>query len=778
MIGNDCPVTSLSLYEVTDNEFSEKINQGAYWDVIKCMSELADDHECYTGVLENFECLQSEENKFIFSVSALNVFIQNNFTGPLFSSEIIDSIASYDKNTCKELSTINNGMYPLVKCTLLFKLCMRYFEPTDKSSITNLLFNIRILYIKQMLLEEKCTHLFEEIEKNVTSVMDHSKFEDLSSEVKCRIHTEFGFIYLYYEQFSKSRKCIDDAMSLIGFSFHLTGALGKRTKYQENATAQLKVETVIERNISDVAPLENEPQAIDLNDDTLLENISFNDKNAENYVNNLTAPFLLHTASLKLRDNSLDEMLREEVIAFVEAIIEGHTFSYCISAHAYLIRSRLEKSSIRRLCRCMEQLEEVVKGFDCKKTCSRTGSLFLSGLPPMWCQQKLLAELYTAVGSHKNALDVYETLQMVEEQVAALIGSGRYEAAEKLTRSLLAEGETPKLYCILGDTTQDIAHYEKAWELSSQSSARAMKSLGYHYFNVKELPKALECFLKSLDCNYLQAGVWFTAGCTALAIPDYKTAIRCFRQSIQVDDESAQAWSNLGAAYERTEEVAKAFNCYKEAAKHAYNNWKVWDNYLCAAARVKHLPTVLFAYRKILDMDQKYCDKRILNCLVAAVRDNVTSSCGKPGTSFYNSVLDLFKYASTKVTTNFDMWRAYAALHLDVVGKEDISEGVDYLIKAYHAASLFIEKSMDDFLKCTECSAQLYKYIISEDKNSPTYVTHLQSLKTILQVLITKGNRLAVTFSEDDEDAKTAISEYLSEARDNLEKVEEAQLYV
>ena len=154
---------------------------------------------------------------------------------------------------------------------------------------------------------------------------------------------------------------METAKKLIGFNFNLTGALGKRTKYQERALPQLRVETIIEENITDNTPLENEPQTIDLNDDTLLEKISFEDKNVQNSVTNLTAPFLLHTAALKLKDNVLEEMLREEVIAFLEGIIEGKTFSYCIATHAYFLRSRLEKTSIRRLSRCMEQLVQPLR---------------------------------------------------------------------------------------------------------------------------------------------------------------------------------------------------------------------------------------------------------------------------------------------------------------------------------------------------------------------------------------------------------------------------------
>ena len=200
MIGNETLITSLSLYEISHSDFSDKIKQGAYWEVIKHISELPDDHKCYSSALETFNSLQSEETQFIFAVSALNVFIQNNFPGPLFDSKLIESIAAADFETCKTFSTLNNAMYPLVKCTLLLDLSTKYFESKDESSLPDILFRIRTLYIKQMLLEEKCTQLFEKIENYVTTLQQHSQFTSLSSEVKCKIYIELGFIYLYYER--------------------------------------------------------------------------------------------------------------------------------------------------------------------------------------------------------------------------------------------------------------------------------------------------------------------------------------------------------------------------------------------------------------------------------------------------------------------------------------------------------------------------------------------------------------------------------------------------
>eukprot|EP00116_Pleurobrachia_bachei_P002030 sb/3462292/ len=764
------PVTSVTLYELSDSSFQNQISDGDYWAILRDMCGGADN-----GVVSSLEStykkLGKAEERLVCAASAFNVFLQNNFTGPLLSPELLD--ATTDRELCRELSTKNNAVYPLVKCVALFLFARQSFREMESCLIVNL-FRLRCVVVHQNLLDELCPKLFEELNTCVEAIEGAEEFQSLGKELQAQVLTEVSFGLLTFEQFSQSRNVIRKAMDCIGFSFKLTGALGKRTKWQEKSLAQLKVEMIVDQSILDQGPLENEPEAMAMNDDTLLEKVAFS--SPDNTVSsNLTAPFLLHTAALKLRDNALEEMLREEVVAFLDAIIGGRTFNYSIATHAFFIRSKLEKTSVRRLCRSMEQLEEIVQGFDPKKTCSRTGGLFRTSLPPMWIQQKLLADLYTSVGSHKSALELFEKLELWEDQVLALIGIGRYEAAEKLTRGLIAKEATPKWYCILGDTTQDITYYETAWELSEFTSARAMKSLGYHYFNTKNYPKAMECMQKSLECNHLQGGLWFTTGCTAMAIPDYATGAKCFTASVNIDDENGQSWSNLGACHERLGNLEKAHNCYKEATRHSFNNWRIWENYICSAARIQHFASVIVSYKQILNLGHKYADPKILNCLVSAVVNNTPSIDGKPGITFFDRVLELFKFASSKVTTSHHLWKCYATLYLEVPGRENLSLGIDYLIKGYHACSLTIEKSVDNYLECGQYGEMIFKCVSKEEKDSDTYGRHLQSLSTILQILVTKGHKLVEVTDESEE--KEAIREFLGECKGFLEKVEELMLY-
>lgn len=62
-----------------------------------------------------------------------------------------------------------------------------------------------------------------------------------------------------------------------------------------------------------------------------------------------------------------------------------------------------------------------------------------------------------------------------------------YFKAETVIREQLAIKETANLWCFLGDVTNNITCYEKAWELSNHRSARAQRCLGYIYLGKEDV---------------------------------------------------------------------------------------------------------------------------------------------------------------------------------------------------------------------------------------------------------------------------------------------------
>jgi len=49
--------------------------------------------------------------------------------------------------------------------------------------------------------------------------------------------------------------------------------------------------------------------------------------------------------------------------------------------------------------------------------------------------------------------------------------------------------------------------------LSEKKYGRAMRSLGWVYFNKNEFEKAAECFTFATQVNYYNPNTWFTLGC-------------------------------------------------------------------------------------------------------------------------------------------------------------------------------------------------------------------------------------------------------------------------
>ena len=79
----------------------------------------------------------------------------------------------------------------------------------------------------------------------------------------------------------------------------------------------------------------------------------------------------------------------------------------------------------------------------------------------------------------------------------------RHKAAEVI-RQQLETRETPLLYCMLGDATDDLEHYNKALEMTEGRSARAHRALGMHHYFRKEYGQAVEHMKLSMELNSFQ----------------------------------------------------------------------------------------------------------------------------------------------------------------------------------------------------------------------------------------------------------------------------------
>lgn len=90
---------------------------------------------------------------------------------------------------------------------------------------------------------------------------------------------------------------------------------------------------------------------------------------------------------------------------------------------------------------------------------------------------------------------------------------------------------------MLGDIHHNKAqYYEEAWILSEKRYGRAMRSLGWVFFNKDDFKKAAECFTFATQVNYYNPNTWFTLGCCYLRMDQFDKALRPFGESVRIDE--------------------------------------------------------------------------------------------------------------------------------------------------------------------------------------------------------------------------------------------------
>ncbi|KAI0529848.1 hypothetical protein GGR58DRAFT_495448 [Xylaria digitata] len=180
---------------------------------------------------------------------------------------------------------------------------------------------------------------------------------------------------------TKARQALQDATRLSGFTYVLSGALGKRTRFQENSFSQLVVlarslqlssELVERHEVKEAAP-----SALPLNDDTLFERIQFNSDGPPSFESSLPIQLqeikpddqpklrpvdqiiLLTEATLKDTFSPSDSLTLEEILPYAVRVIDDKSVNWQIYTQALLVRSRIELNRSRTVERGVLQMQTV-----------------------------------------------------------------------------------------------------------------------------------------------------------------------------------------------------------------------------------------------------------------------------------------------------------------------------------------------------------------------------------------------------------------------------------
>ncbi|KAG9237781.1 hypothetical protein BJ875DRAFT_493003 [Amylocarpus encephaloides] len=357
--------------------------------------------------------LESEHDAVLVLISGLaafNAFLQANVTGPPLNLGNVFTpkadLTIFRDQCLKSLEVDGVSIYQHIPHIELFALARMIFTLCFPRIIQGNFFDskwmrLRVNAYHQRLLSGvsfsrimDTTALQNVIDKDLNALKEELFAPDsaFSTEAKVQFMLEKAQIHIMQGLDINAKGDIKVAKDVSGFEYALSGALGKRTKFQQTDISQLVVfakskppggasKNGLSGPLKD-SSLSNEedrnaPKALDLNDDTLLEAIDFA-KPTSDKVDNLPPSLLgmlpdqqpqldpldqitlLTEATIKDTFLPLDKLNSEEVLPYAVRVLSDKPTNWQIFTQALLVRSRIESHRSRTQERSVLQLQVIV----------------------------------------------------------------------------------------------------------------------------------------------------------------------------------------------------------------------------------------------------------------------------------------------------------------------------------------------------------------------------------------------------------------------------------
>lgn len=613
------------------------------------------------------------------AVASFLGFTQCNFTGPLKGKELPRFPLSLVEFECAEWDIWARNYLMADGSDLLGKFSnLQYivFSKMLLMRMKDLLVDIRIrsltwwlgrvLLLEQRVLDERSSTLFDLLHaymgealqqfgtsEQVQSYWDVGLHDGESLAIVSLLHLEAGIMEYAYGRVDPCRTHFESAEMAAGLQLSVTGVLGFRTVHQAEPKAQMVLVTnTSSSNSGDNHPLMgtgiqtcddshggnnlHQHQASETSDilviPKLLENADDSKTRSQDMENgasvtpNMTATqqaVVLAYCLLIEKSSRHDELQRWDMAPYIEAIDSQHFSYFIIRSFCDILRIRWESLRSRTKERALLMMDNLVKRIyesspAIEERIPFSCGVYMASIPAL---RKEYGELLVRCGLIGEAIKEFEDLELWDNLIHCYSLLEKKATAVELIRKRLSERPNdPRLWCSLGDITNNDACYEKALEVSNNRSARAKRSLARSAYNRGEYETSKVLWESAMSMNSMFPDGWFAFGAAALKARDVEKALDAFTRAVQLDPDNGEAWNNIACLHLIKKKSKEAFIAFKEALKFKRNSWQLWENYSHVAVDVGNISQALEAAQMVLDITK---NKRVDTVLLERITNEV-----------------------------------------------------------------------------------------------------------------------------------------------------------
>ena len=570
---------------------------------------------------------EQELVRLVLGVACLHAFIQANWTGPDLNVKPSDvlilpehppsvSDSLLNSKAVAELAYGGEPAYHLAQSAAFLRFAQIIFSvPYTHLSYTPW-WRLRASIVHQQVLDETVPLPSDTLDSLIPLLERTTSDPDLAG----RLQLEQGLLEHILSQDKSAAEYFVRAARATGLQYELTGALGKRTKFQQNALSQLVLLAESRRRGDDVHERSSSadvsvgasvgssnvshsrldsggteggekggkaslPETLPLNDDTLLEQTEFTSSNPSSadllrHLDPSSQPPLhpldqciLLSLCLNVRNTSPSHGLTNEQMSPYVARVIAHPRNWSVHTTALLLRSRLESTRTRTVERSTLQLQALIDQMPTADSELSERLLYFHSipLPSKWEMERELALRYLSIGVVKSALEIFERLEMWEEVVKCWQSMERRDQAIAIVRDLL-QGRKEEAESVISKgkdvssarrSTLDNAREAKLWCLLGDLEPEHAVT---HYEHAWRLSRETSGrAMRSLG------GYHFARG-------EYESTVPCLLKAVAINPLLSRPWFLLGCAYIRMEKWEGARDAFSRCVAIDDEDAESWNN--------------------------------------------------------------------------------------------------------------------------------------------------------------------------------------------------------